>query len=254
MTDGTTGAGGLEERIERSKRLGSGAGDYRAYVGPPTQYDFMGATQFRLLTGLGLREEHRVVDIGCGSLRAGRFLLQYLMPGRYAGVEPNDWLWRTALAEEIGADVERLKQPRFSADETFELPGIETGWADAVVAQSIYSHTGADLFARSLAAVERVLAPKGQALFTVILPECPGFEKMERAVQVEGWHYPQCVTFLEAEVAEHAAAAGLHAQRLRWFHPRQVWYRATRDAGAALTAEMEQALGTGRPLFDSRFG
>ena len=40
---------------------------YRAYIGPPLQYDFMGATQFRLLCSLGLRAHHQVLDLGCGS-------------------------------------------------------------------------------------------------------------------------------------------------------------------------------------------
>ncbi|MEM7167233.1 MAG: hypothetical protein AAF581_17355 [Planctomycetota bacterium] len=67
------------------------AGDphYRAYVGAPGQYDFMGATQFRLLCTLGLRGHHRLLDFGCGSLRAGRLLMTYLEEGRYHGVEPN---------------------------------------------------------------------------------------------------------------------------------------------------------------------
>jgi cyclopropane fatty-acyl-phospholipid synthase-like methyltransferase len=61
-----------------ASKLNPGDKHYKAYVGPPTQYDFMGATQFRLLCTLGLREQHKVLDFGCGSLRAGRLLLSYL--------------------------------------------------------------------------------------------------------------------------------------------------------------------------------
>ena len=46
----------LENDIEHSKQLRAGSEHYRAYVGPPKQYDFMGATQFALLFLLGLRE------------------------------------------------------------------------------------------------------------------------------------------------------------------------------------------------------
>ncbi len=49
----------LEGEILATRNLQPGDLNYRAYVGPPDQYDFMGATQFRLLTSLGLREEHR---------------------------------------------------------------------------------------------------------------------------------------------------------------------------------------------------
>jgi hypothetical protein len=77
---------------EAALALPGGSRHFRAYVGPPRQFDFMGATQFRLLTTLGLREHHSVLDFGCGSLRAGRLLIPYLLPGRYYGLEPNRWL------------------------------------------------------------------------------------------------------------------------------------------------------------------
>lgn len=60
---------------------------YRSYVGPADQYDLIGAAQFALLYALGLREYHRLLDIGCGSLRAGRMLISYLNSGGYTGVE-----------------------------------------------------------------------------------------------------------------------------------------------------------------------
>ncbi len=52
-----------------ARRLEPGSEHYMAYVGPADQYDLMSATQFRLLTTLGLRSFHRLLDFGCGSLR-----------------------------------------------------------------------------------------------------------------------------------------------------------------------------------------
>ena len=71
---------------DEAKALPPGAHHYTAFVGRADQYDFMGATQFRLLTTLGLREHHAVLDFGCGSLRAGRLLIPYLNEGRYHGL------------------------------------------------------------------------------------------------------------------------------------------------------------------------
>src|ERR1700722_19889133 len=68
-------------KVEEIAQLRPGDPHYMAYVGPPTHYDFMGATQFRLLCALGLRAHHTLLDFGCGSLRAGRFFLTYLDPG-----------------------------------------------------------------------------------------------------------------------------------------------------------------------------
>jgi hypothetical protein len=51
---------------------------HRAFVGQPQRYDVAAASQFALLFLLGLREHHRVLDFGCGSLRLGRLLIPYL--------------------------------------------------------------------------------------------------------------------------------------------------------------------------------
>ena len=59
----------------------SGSLDYREYVGTSETYDIGGAIQFNLLTTLGLREHHRLLDVGCGSLRAGRLFIPYLLKG-----------------------------------------------------------------------------------------------------------------------------------------------------------------------------
>lgn len=54
--------------------LPAGSKHYRAFVGPPEKYGVVSAMQFNLLTFLGLREDHYLLDIGCGSLRGGDFL------------------------------------------------------------------------------------------------------------------------------------------------------------------------------------
>ena len=233
--------------------MNPGDDNWRAYVGPPRQYDFMGASQFRLLTMLGLREEHHLIDIGCGSLRLGRFAIPYLLPGRYLGVEPNAWLWRTALEEELGADIARLRQPRFSEDADFGLADAGDGSADYIIAQSIYSHTGQDALATSLHAAARVLAPQGQFLFTIVTPECAGTGGMKRGAEAQGWVYPACTVFDADSVASACTDAGLQVQQLDWFHPRQTWFRATRDPGLRMSAAQIAQLGTGKPLFDQRF-
>ncbi len=243
----------LERDILVTRKMRPGDDNYRAYVGPPNQYDFMGATQFRLLTGLGLREDHHVVDIGCGSLRAGRLLLQYLLPGRYHGIEPNAWLWQQALDREIGTDVQTKKAPRFSAETDFQLSDVTDASTDFIIAQSIYSHTGLDLFTTSVQAAARSLSPHGQFLFTAILPGNRGAQKMPHGAETSGWVYPGCTCFTQQSILQVCADAGLHVQKLAWFHPRQVWFRATRTADLRLSPEMEVQLGTGKPLFDSRF-
>jgi hypothetical protein len=93
--------------------LRPGAKHYRAYIGPPEDYDLVAAMSFNLLTTLGLRQHHSVLDVGCGSLRIGRLLIPYLNAGNYVGIEPNRWLVEEGIQRETGRDQIRIKQPRF---------------------------------------------------------------------------------------------------------------------------------------------
>ena len=67
--------------MENFEELGAGDSHYKAYVGPPKKYDLMGAMQFNLLTSFGLRDYHKLLDIGCGSLRSGKMLIPFFSPG-----------------------------------------------------------------------------------------------------------------------------------------------------------------------------
>ena len=102
----------------------AGEHDYRGFVGPIEQYDVIGAAQFALLYALGLRQHHRLLDVGCGSLRAGRMLITYLEPGNYFGAEPNTWLINEAVKNQVGGDMLDIKRPTFRATNRFEWSGL----------------------------------------------------------------------------------------------------------------------------------
>ena len=205
---------------EDAKKLGPGAHHYSAFVGPPWEYDFMGATQFRLLTTLGLRENHKLLDFGCGSLRAGRLLIPYLLPEHYFGVEPNTWLVEDAIRCEIGADQIRIKRPKFSNNKEFSADEFETKF-DYIVAQSIFSHTGRDLLVRALANFKQNLQETGLVLATLIHANTKGLGAEYKG---NGWVYPGCVAYEPETILQLIRGAGLYGQLLPWFHPRQYWY------------------------------
>lgn len=203
-------------------QLKPGDHHYMAYVGPPGQYDFMGATQFRLLATLGLRARHRVLDFGCGSLRAGRLLIAYLDPGNYCGVDPNQWLVRDAVREQLGEDMVRIKRPCFRHNDDFRVDKAD-GPFDFILAQSIFSHAGADLVSAALDSFRTALTDGGIIACT--------FVEARDDFQGTGWVYPACVAYRAATVRRLAADAGLFAARIPWFHPRQAWYLMARRKG-----------------------
>ena len=56
-------------------------------VGPRGVWDQLKQYQFNILTSLGLKPEHSLLDIGCGPLTVGLRLISYLNKGNYVGVD-----------------------------------------------------------------------------------------------------------------------------------------------------------------------
>jgi SAM-dependent methyltransferase len=203
------------DRESLGLQLKPGDSHYRAYVGPPEDYDLIAAMTFNLLTTLGLRQHHSLLDVGCGSLRIGRLLIPYLNRGKYFGIEPNEWLVEEGIKREIGEALLQIKRPTFFfSDSPAALSQAKISF-DFALAQSIFSHCGLDLINRWLSGLSRSLAPGG-ALLATFLPN-------EGDSPRTGWVYPECVSFRPATLQRVAAEANLRFEILDWKHPRQTW-------------------------------
>ena len=204
--------------------LKPGENHYRAYVGPPEDYDLISAMVFNLLTTLGLRQHHKVIDIGCGSLRNGRLLIPYLNAGNYIGIEPNQWLIDDGVRHEIGNDLVNIKRPALLVgDSAAVLP--EEVQADFVFAQSIFSHCGLDLFEQWLDGIQPHLKDDGVFAATFLVDE--------KDFEGSGWVYPGCVKYRVETISALADRLGYRFKMLNWWHPRQAWclfYKSGFDA------------------------
>jgi SAM-dependent methyltransferase len=76
MNGTTDSAGGASDPATR-----------HALVGPPDLWQMKRRFQIEFLRSAGLEPRHRLLDLGCGTLRGGIPLIEYLAPGHYAGVE-----------------------------------------------------------------------------------------------------------------------------------------------------------------------
>ncbi len=195
--------------------LKAGDAHYRAFVGPPSRYDLIAAMTFNLLTTLGLRQHHALLDLGCGSLRIGRLFIPYLNRGKYVGLEPNEWLVREGIRNEVGESLVQIKRPTFLYSDSPNALAALDGPIDFVVAQSIFSHCGLDLVISWVSAIAQHLAPAGALVATFVSGESDTSEK--------GWIYPGCVRFKPDTLKGVAAGAGLRFAPLDWRHPTQNW-------------------------------
>jgi SAM-dependent methyltransferase len=192
-----------------------GAPHYRAYVGAPEIYDLVAAMTFNLLTCLGLRQHHRVLDIGCGSLRVGRLLIPYLNRGNYTGLEPNAWLVEEGIRRETGADLIRIKESRFiQASDPGQVPPEPP--FDLAFAQSVFSHAPLRTIRDWFDSARLWLAPDG--LFAATYFEGPADH------EGDAWLYPGIARYTRSTLAECARSAGLRFLPLDWRHPKgQQW-------------------------------
>ncbi len=202
--------------IENFEELGAGDLHYKAYVGPPKKYDLVGAMQFNLLTTFGLRDYHKLLDIGCGSLRSGKILIPYLRKGNYYGVEPNKWLIDDGIKYELGEEIISLKSPSFSYSSAFEFQTFNEQF-DFLIAQSIFSHAASLQISQCLKEAKAVMKQEGLFLATFVLGE-NNYEGNE-------WVYPACVTYKHDYILEIVRAQNLDAIKTKWLHPNgQTWY------------------------------
>jgi len=197
-------------------KLKAGDNHYKAFVGPPQKYDLIGAMQFNLLTNFGLRDYHKLLDIGCGSLRLGRLMIPYLQKGNYYGTEPNKWLIEEGLKNELGNEIVSVKSPAFNYSPDFDLQVFNEKF-DYLIAQSIFSHASSQQISKCLSEAKIVLKNDGLFLATFVLGK-------DNYLGNE-WSYPQCVRYKHKYILKLARQQGLDVIRTAWIHPNsQTWY------------------------------
>jgi hypothetical protein len=115
----------------------SGGEGPRGYVGG-LWYE-LGELQFRFLVDHGLRPDHVLLDIACGSLRAGVRLIPYLQSGNYLGIDINSSLVEHGKKIELGQTICEVKRPEFVISEAFEFSKFSKQ-PDFCIAQSLFTH------------------------------------------------------------------------------------------------------------------
>jgi SAM-dependent methyltransferase len=140
-------------------------GRHRDIVGG--RWDETGRLQMRLLQDAGLQPHHRLLDIGCGSLRLGCRAVPYLDPGHYWGTDASAALMARGHAAELSAS-DRLPAAQLIEDADFAFPGVPPT-IDYAIAFAVFTHLPADRLGPALASLRRRCPALRALLFTVFL-------------------------------------------------------------------------------------
>ncbi|GAB3111864.1 class I SAM-dependent methyltransferase [Streptomyces calidiresistens] len=125
----------------------------------------LGKMQYDYLVGHGLKSHHRMLEIGCGNLRAGRLFIAHLDPGHYHGIDISPDILLHAHRTVAEYDL-RDKLPHLSLTRDLKLEFLPSDHFDVVHAHSVFSHSPIEVIDECLAHVGRVLKPEGFFDFT----------------------------------------------------------------------------------------
>lgn len=128
-------------------------------------WEELGKLQRDFLVEQGLRPEHRFLDVGCGNLRAGVHLVDYLEPGHYYGIDINPEVIRLGYDHELTDEKrERLPTTNLHATDRFDAEfGVKF---DMAIAQSVFTHVSLNDIRLCLYRVAKVMAPGGRFFAT----------------------------------------------------------------------------------------
>lgn len=184
---------------------------HRDYVGG--RWEEIGKLQFEFLIARGLLPEHVLLDVACGSLRAGVHLIPYLQPGHYWGLEKEADLIEAGLARELDPVIHCTHQPRFMINAEFDLSQI-TPPVDVVWIHSLFTHLPLFEIQRCLENLQRV-AQSATVCYATYFETAVSRSNRSQSHDHETFYYTR------EELSQCAAAAGWRAEFLGdWGHPR----------------------------------
>lgn len=120
---------------DRAKILGE-----QTFLGVPVKdFEKGGREQLNYLLMSGLKPGSKVVDLGCGVLRAGYWLIHFLDSGCYFGIEPHTGRLDMGVNTILEPGLLETKKPRFDTNSDFNTAVFSEKF-DFFLAYSIWTH------------------------------------------------------------------------------------------------------------------
>ena len=164
---------------------------HRAYVGGDTAEKWygIGRRQYHFLVSVGLKPNHKFLDVACGALRLGQFLIPYLEAANYFGIEGEEALVVAGLKDELHFDLAETKHPRFAFNYDFDAPSGAT--FDYAMAQSLFTHLIEDDIEKCFSKLAPLANPGASFYFTYLEGEPYAAQRNVRTSHANrGWRYP----------------------------------------------------------------
>ena len=140
-------------------------------VGPIDLWEHKRIFQIQFLRLMGLDPSHRLLDLGCGTLRGGIPLIAHLHEGHYTGIEVRSQLISEAK-KELHEEGLSHKKPLLLCCDNLDQVHLHHKF-DVIWSFSVLIHMDNDTLGRALSLVRRHLAPNGRFFANVNFGERP---------------------------------------------------------------------------------
>lgn len=122
-------------------------------------WEELGELQFEFLIKKNLKPHHKLLDIGCGSLRGGLHFIKYLEGNKYYGLDINHSLIEAGKIEVTEAGLSH-KNPNLMVDDKFAFGEFYTKF-DFMISISVFTHLPMNIIVRCLSNARENLALDG---------------------------------------------------------------------------------------------
>lgn len=130
-----------------------------ALVGPPSLWKMKRQFQIQFLTEMGLKPQHELFEIGCGTLRGGLPLIQYLENGHYFGMDVREEVLNEGRKELKETGLEGKNSTLLLCPDISELTINQK--FDYIWSYSVLFHMNDEILNDALAFVSRHLSDEG---------------------------------------------------------------------------------------------
>jgi SAM-dependent methyltransferase len=129
-------------------------------VGPFGAWKATRNFQYTFLTQHGLKPQHRFLDIGCGPLRGGYPVIEYLDKGCYTGIDIRQEAIEIAKKQIKKGDLIR-KQPTLIISDSFGKNELKMKRFDIIWCFQVFYHLESDILETCLAQISNLLDQNG---------------------------------------------------------------------------------------------
>ncbi len=210
---------------EVARRIAEETGGFTG--GPIHLFGEMGRFAFDSLKQNGLEKSNFVLDLGCGALRIGYWLVRYLDSDRYCGIEPERAYVEAGIKHAIGPELAAEKRPRFDHGEGFDFSVFGVKF-DFVVARSIFSHASPKMIRRALESFRDNSTERGVMLasYKQTRADDGGADVVDAHNTDDGWGWRR---YAPSYIHGLARECGLAADDFGKKYNGQVWLRASKS-------------------------